>query len=85
MVNKSFYDLVNNNHTKNSLQKLCFKMDTNGPQYNITFGTNYSNPRESIENNDYTLEMRTPINKQITDENVKKNILLRLVHHEKCL
>jgi hypothetical protein len=83
MVNRSFYDIMNDNSTKDSLQKLCFKMDANGPQYKITFGNNYLNPLKSIENNDYILEIKTPINKEIMDENTKKNILLRLINHDR--
>lgn len=85
MVNRSFYNLVNDNHPKKHLEKLCFKMDFTGPQYKITFGEKYEGPIESIENNDYKLEVTTPRVKEITDEKAKKNILLRLIHHNSSL
>lgn len=81
MVNRSFYNLVNDNYPKDSLDKLCFKMDFTGPIYRITFGEKYEKPLEAIENNDFKLEITAPIVKEITDKKVKKNILLRLINH----
>lgn len=84
MTNKSFYDILNtNSHTKESLHKLYFKMDTYGPIYSINFGENYLDPKQAIENDDFIIEMKTPVIKEITDKKIKKNILSRLIYHEK--
>lgn len=84
MTNKSFYDILNtNSHTKESLHKLYFKMDTHGPIYSINFGENYIDPKQAIENDDFIIEMKTPVIKEITDKKIKKNILSRLIYHEK--
>jgi len=86
MVNQSFYTLLKDNQqTKYSLQKLCFSMDLHGPQYQIIFRNNYNDLKNEIENEDFDLEMITPINKIISDENIKRNILARLIHHTKNL
>lgn len=85
MANKSFYEVLNTNyHTKESLHKLYFKMDTYGPIYSINFGEKYSDPRQSIENDDFIIEMKTPVVKEIIDKEIKKKILSRLIHHDKC-
>lgn len=85
MTNKTFYELLNNpHHTKSSLQKLCFSMDLNGPQYHIIFKNNYSDLKDEIEKGDYDIEMITPINKIISNNEVKGNILSRLVNHNSC-
>lgn len=73
--------LASNKYDKDSLQKLCFRMDATGPQYKINFGEKYFDPREAVENDDFTLEIKTPINKTITDKKMKKNILAKLIHH----
>jgi hypothetical protein len=84
MTRESFYDVLNNpNITKESFQKICFKMDSKGPQYRVKLGDNYSTPKDAVENNDFTLEMTFPRNTPITNENSKNNILRKLIHTDK--
>ncbi len=84
MANKSFYEVLNtNSHTKESLHNLYFKMDTYGPIYSINFGEKYSDPKQAIENDDFIIEMKTPVIKEIIDKEIKKKILSRLIYHEK--
>ncbi|GEM_PF-5898677 len=85
MANKSFYEILNtNSHTKESIHNLYFKMDTRGPVYSINFGEKYPDPKQSIENDDFIIEMKTPVVKEIIDKEIKKKILSRLIHHDKC-
>lgn len=85
MANKSFYEILNtNSQTKESLHNLYFKMDTRGPVYSINFGDKYPDPKQSIENDDFIIEMKTPVVKEIIDKEIKKKILSRLIHHDKC-
>jgi hypothetical protein len=85
MAKKTFYEILNSNeYSLASLQKLSFKMDATGPRCQVVFGKKYSDPRDSIENNDFTLKlMSIPADKEITEDKSKKSILARLIYNHK--
>jgi len=84
MAWKSFDEvLASNKYDKSSLQKLCFRIgnDFTCPQCQVNFGEKYSDPKQAVENDDYTIEITSPITQQINDTQVKKNILAKLFYH----
>jgi len=84
MIKRTFYEVLNSNeYSYEKFQKLSFRMDSEGPQYKVVFGKKYSDPGESIEKGDFILKMFIPVNKEITDENVRKSILKKLFYNPK--
>jgi hypothetical protein len=84
MAKKTFYEILQDKeYTKEAIEKLAFRMDFKGPQYNIIFGDKYSNLMDSIENGDFILKSFTPVEQEIKDANVKKNLLNRLFYNHK--
>jgi hypothetical protein len=81
MGKKTFYEvLASNEYNPGEIQKLPFRMDLTGPLYEVTLGTQYSNPMDAIKNNDFKLKSN---NKEITSRGLKLSILARLVYNHK--
>jgi hypothetical protein len=84
MAKETFYEAVDSNrYKKEDIGKLVFKREEGGPQYKVVPGDKYSDPRDSIENDDFTLRMIIPANHNITDPQRKKVILEQLFHNGK--
>jgi hypothetical protein len=82
MAKETFYEAVNSNrYEKEEIGKLVFKMEEGGPQYKVVPGDKYSNLRDSIAKDDFTLRMIIPGNHHITDSQRKKVILEQLFHN----
>jgi hypothetical protein len=65
-------------NTFNSIEKLYFRMDQNGPQYNVLFLNKNSIPSKCIDNDEFILRMVLPVNKDIINNKVKKDMLGKL-------
>jgi hypothetical protein len=82
MAIEKFYDALNsNNYNKEELGRLVFRLEPNGPQFKVIPGDKYSDPRESIENNDYRVRMFFPGNHEITNPERKKEMLEQFFHN----
>ena len=84
MTKESFYDILKNgNFTREQFSRLTFQKDFTGPKFNIIPGENYEKISDAIANGDYKLNIFSPINKEITDPSVKKNLLEQLFYNPK--
>ena len=86
MAKKTFYEVLQSGeYTKQEIAKLAFRMDFKGPKYNVILGNEYFNLMDSIENVDFILKSFTPVEQEIKDINVKKNLIKRLFYNHKTI
>jgi len=60
-------------------------MDFRGPQYNVIFGNKYKNLMDAVKNGDFILKSFTPVEQEIKNVEVKKNLLNRLFYNHKTI
>ena len=82
MAKETFYEAVKSErYNQEELERIVFRMEGDGPKYKITFGKNYSNPKEAIDNDDFIVRMIFPSNHNINDSARKRNLLNLLYHN----
>jgi hypothetical protein len=86
MVKELLLDVAKSGkYTKKEFSRLPFIKDFTGPKYNVIPRDEYESLIDSIKNNSFDLKMFTPMNKEITDIDMKKNLLGKLFYHHKYI